>query len=210
MDRERVLAAYAALADEYERRVADELRHKPFDRAKLDALAAESRRLGRILDVGTGPGHVARYLRDAGADVLGGDLSEAMLEHARRRNPDIEFRRLDMLALDLPDASIGAVSAFYAIVHFTLDDVETAFREVRRILVPGGVALVAFHVGNEVVRVEEEWGVKIDVEFVFFQPEDVAARAGAAGLVMEEVALRDPYPRDVEYPSRRAYLTLRR
>ena len=210
MDRKRVLAAYAVLAEEYERRVADELRHKPFDRAKLDALAAESRGLGRILDVGTGPGHVARYLRDAGADVFGGDLSEAMLATARRRNPDIEFRQLDMLALDLPDASVGAVSAFYAIVHFTLDDVEMAFREMRRILVPGGIALVAFHVGDEVVRVEEEWGLKVDVEFVFFQPEDVAARAGAAGLVVEEVALRDPYPGGVEYPSRRAYVTLRR
>jgi len=210
MDRERVLAAYATLADEYARRLADELQHKPFDRAKLDALAAESRRLGRIVDLGTGPGHVARYLRDAGADVFGADLSEEMLANARRRDPDIEFRRLDMLALDLPDASVGAVSAFYAIVHFTLDDVETAFREMRRILVPGGVALVAFHVGDEVVRVEEEWGLKVDIDFIFFQPEDVAARARAAGLVVEDIALRDPYPGGVEYPSRRAYLTLRR
>jgi SAM-dependent methyltransferase len=209
MDRDRVVAAYGVLAEEYGRRIAGELEHKPFDREKLDAFAARGKELGRIFDLGTGPGHVARHLEGAGADVVGGDISPAMIAEARRRNPDIEFRELDLLALDLPDASAGAISAFYAIVHFSLDDVEQAFREMRRVLVPGGLALVAFHVGTEVIHVAEEWGLVVDVDFVFFQPEDVAARAALAGLSVEEIAIREPYP-DVEYPSRRAYLTLRR
>ena len=42
--------------------------------------------------MGCGPGHVARYLHDAGPSVFGLDLSPGMLEQARKRNPDILFR----------------------------------------------------------------------------------------------------------------------
>ncbi|HET6218015.1 MAG TPA: class I SAM-dependent methyltransferase, partial [Acidobacteriaceae bacterium] len=51
--------------------------------------------------MGCGPGHVARYLRNAGVTVFGLDLSTGMLEQARQLNPDISFREGNMLALEL-------------------------------------------------------------------------------------------------------------
>src|SRR5216684_7930749 len=93
--------SYDRLADEYTRRIASELQHKPFDRELLDRFAAAVAGRGDVCDMGCGPGHVARYLHDAGATVFGLDLSAGMLEQARRLNPDIVFREGNMMALDL-------------------------------------------------------------------------------------------------------------
>jgi SAM-dependent methyltransferase len=116
-----VRESYDRLAEEYARRIFDELQHKPLDRELLDRFAAEVRGLGEICDMGCGPGHVARYLRDAGATVFGLDLSPGMLEQARSLNPGIPFREGNMLALDLPDGALAGIAAFYAIVNGIAD-----------------------------------------------------------------------------------------
>src|SRR3982074_2982987 len=89
------------LAKEYARRLFDELRYKPFDCELLDRFAAEVGP-GDVCDMGCGPGHVARYLKQRGVSVLGLDLSPEMLEQARKLNPDISFREGNMMSLDIP------------------------------------------------------------------------------------------------------------
>jgi SAM-dependent methyltransferase len=83
------------------------LQHKPFDRELLNRFAAEVVGRGEVCDMGCGPGHVARYLRDAGTTVFGLDLSPRMLEEARQFNPDIYFREGNMMALDLQDGTLA-------------------------------------------------------------------------------------------------------
>ena len=62
-------SSYDRVADEYVRRIADELRDKPLDRELLDRFAASVGSGGPACDMGCGPGHVARYLRERGATV---------------------------------------------------------------------------------------------------------------------------------------------
>src|SRR5215469_16778772 len=101
--------SYDRLADEYARHFANELQNKPFDREQLNRFAAEVAGRGEVCDMGCGPGHIARYLRDAGAKVFGLDLSPRMVDEARRLNPDMNFREGNMLALDLPDAALAGI-----------------------------------------------------------------------------------------------------
>src|SRR5258708_38972909 len=108
--------------------------------------------------MGCGPGDVARYLRERGAQVCGIDLSSAMVERARRLNPGIDFRQGDMLALSAEDGTWAGISAFYSIIHIQRGDVVRALREVRRVLQPGGVLLLAFHIGDGTVHLDELWG----------------------------------------------------
>ena len=61
-----VQTSYDLVADEYVRRIFDELDHKPLDRELPDRLAARVQGIGPICDVGCGPGHVARYLHGRG------------------------------------------------------------------------------------------------------------------------------------------------
>jgi SAM-dependent methyltransferase len=197
--------SYDAAARAYAMHLAGELAHKPLDRELLERFADQTRP-GAIADLGCGPGHVARYLADRGAHVIAIDLSPRMIDIARELHPGLEARVGDMTALDLPDASLAGAVLFYAIVH-TAPEV-LSFRELRRVLVPGGLALVAFHVGTERVHVDELFGVPVDLDFQFHEPAVVAAALARDGLPVIEHTVREPYP-DVEYPSRRAYLLSR-
>jgi SAM-dependent methyltransferase len=197
--------SYDRLAEEYARRIFDELQHKPLDRELLDRFARETNGRGDVCDMGCGPGHVARHLRDAGASVFGLDLSPRMLEQARKLNPDIPFREGNMMSLDIADGTLAGIAAFYAIVNIPRQSLALAFREFRRVLRPEGLLLLAFHMGEEIIREEELWGQKISMNFLFFQPSEIRISLEAAGLPVEEVVEREPYP-DVEYPSRRAYI----
>lgn len=50
-----IQASYDTVADEYVRRIYDELRHKPFDRALLERFADSVRNEGTVCDLGCGP-----------------------------------------------------------------------------------------------------------------------------------------------------------
>ncbi len=187
-----------------------ELDAKPFDREQLSRFAREVMGRGPICDLGCGPGHVARYLRDAGADVFGVDLSPQMIAQARQLNPEIDFREGNMLALDLEDRSLAGIVAFYAIVNIPQESLSLAFAETHRVLKPGGLLLLSFHIGDEVLRPEELWGNRVSMEFYELQPERIRPLLTAAGFVIEDMIERDPYAPDVEFQSRRAYVFARK
>jgi ubiquinone/menaquinone biosynthesis C-methylase UbiE len=123
---------YTRVADEYDRhfgqlttRVAEPL---------LDAAGAGSGL--RVLDVATGPGHMAARAAARGASVLGVDVSPGVVELARRRHPDIEFQQGDAHQLPLPDASFDVVVANLLLPH--LADHPRATAEMARVLADGG------------------------------------------------------------------------
>jgi SAM-dependent methyltransferase len=208
-DRGLLRTGYDRVAEEYVRRIYDELRHKPLDRALLDRFAASVRDMGTVCDIGCGPGHVGRYLHDQGLEVIGIDLSPAMIEQARTLNPGMMFRQGDMTALDVPDGAWAGIVAFYSIIHIPRPEMTAALRELRRVVRPGGRLLLAFHVGRETVHRDELWGHEVSIDFHFFLAEEIAACLRSAGWEVEEIVEREPYP-EVEYPSRRAYLFARR
>lgn len=202
-----IQSGYDAIADEYARRIYDELRHKPRDRELLDRFADSVRHRGIGCDLGCGPGQVARYLHDRGIQVCGVDLSDGMLERARQLNPGIDFHRGDMRALPFAENACAGIAAFYAIVNLSPAEVAEAVREMWRVLQPDGQLLLSFHLGEDVAQVEDDiWGCGVSLEFTFFRAATVLRYMREAGFKIEEVIERDPYAPDVEYQSRRAYI----
>jgi SAM-dependent methyltransferase len=200
-----VQASYDVVADEYVRRIFEELEHKPLDRQLLNGFAAKTQAIGPVCDMGCGPGHVTRYLHERGLQIIGIDLSPVMVHHARRLNPEIEFRQGDMRSPDIDDGTLGGIVAFYSIIHIPRPDVVSVLGELKRVLRPGGLLLLAFHIGDDVLHMDDWWGQNVSLDFVFFRPEEMARFLESAGLVVLEIVERDPYP-DVEHPSRRAYI----
>ena len=201
--------SYDRVADEYVRRIFDELQHKPFDRLLLDRFAASVRGLGLACDMGCGPGHVARYLHERGVEVCGVDLSPAMVERASGLTPGVEFRQGDMLALDVPDGTWAGITAFYSLIHIPRADLVRALRELRRVLRPGGLLLVSFHIGDDMIHLDEWWGQQVCVDFFLFRSAEMAGCLTSAGFEIEEIIEREPYP-DIEHQSRRSYIFARR
>jgi SAM-dependent methyltransferase len=201
---------YDAVAEEYAARFFDELAEKPLDRALLDCLAELTRGLGVVADIGCGPGQIARYLTDHGAQATGIDLSPEMVKLAQRFSPDISFRQGDMLALDLEDNSLGGIAAFYSVIHAPLERIPQVMREFHRVLRPGGMALLAFHIGDEVKHLEEWWEKPVSLDFHFYQPATLARHLEEAGLHIEAKIERAPYVGSVEHPSQRGYLLARK
>ena len=200
--------SYDSVARTYAAHLASELSGKPLDRHLLNRFAEEVRGRGLVADLGCGPGHVARYLHDQGVTMIGIDLSPQMIEEARRLNPELEFKVGDMRKLSLLDASFVGVIAFYSIVHLAPDELPAIMAELRRVLMPGGLILVAFHIGRDVVHVDELFGEPVNLDFRFYVPADVIDALRATGLVVIEQVEREPYP-GAEFPSRRCYLLAR-
>lgn len=201
-----IRASYDAMAEPYAEAIYGELDGKPFDRAWLNRLASEAGGIGPICDLGCGPGQIARYLHDRGASALGVDLSPGMVALAERLNPGIPFYTGDMRALPFGDGVWGGIAAFYSLIHQPRDRAAAALAEMRRVLRPGGLLLVAVHEGDEVLRVDEEFGVPVRLDFTFFGQAELEGYARDAGLAVLESAVREPYAPEVEYQSKRVYL----
>ena len=112
----------------------------------------------RVLDVGSGTGVVtftaAKRLTAAGS-IVGIDLSDGMLDAARRKAArgagaaKVEFLKMDAEALTFPDAQFDCVLSLYALRHFPRPEV--ALAQMRRVLRPGGRIVVAVGSGPPLV-----------------------------------------------------------
>jgi SAM-dependent methyltransferase len=201
----QIRESYDSAAEAYAEHLATELEHKPLDRHLLNRFAESLRGRGLVADLGCGPGQIAAYLQQQGVDVVGIDLSPEMIRVASQLNPGLAFRVGDMRQLDFPDAALAGVVAFYSIVHFLPSDLGPVFREVRRTLASDGLALLAFHVGDQAVHVDDLYGAPVSLDFQFHRPGQVVETLGPAGLSVIEHVERAPYE-GAEYPSHRCYL----
>jgi SAM-dependent methyltransferase len=205
----RLRESYDRVAAPYADNLFEELSHKPLDRALLDVFAEETRGKGPVVDVGCGPGQVARYLHQRGVSVSGLDLSAGMVALAARLTPEVSFREGTILELPDLDGAWAGCTAFYAIVHFDPAELRRAVRELARVLRPAGLLLLAFHEGVERIHRDDLFGVAVDLDFVFWETVFVERELLEAGFAIEARLERAPYAGH-EHPSRRTYLLARK
>jgi SAM-dependent methyltransferase len=101
---------------------------------------------GTALDAACGTGRHAAFLAAQGHRVIGVDTSPDMLDHARRRVPQADFRIGDLHELPLPDDHVDIVVCALALTH--LPDLGPPIAEFARVLRPGG-HLVIFDMHHE-------------------------------------------------------------
>lgn len=205
MDIKNIEECYSKVASKYTESFFNELEYKPLDRYLLDKFCDEVRKSGKVCDIGCGPGHVARYLKDKELDIVGLDISEGMLKNARKRNPDIEFLEGNMLDLKLNDESLAGIILYYSIVNFTLEEVEKILKNLWTILENEGVLFIAFHVGDEVVNLNSWFEEDIQLDFTFFNTDEVVQILEKLNYKIIEAITRYPYE-NYEYISQKGYI----
>jgi ubiquinone/menaquinone biosynthesis C-methylase UbiE len=128
---------YTAWSPSYDERMNPlVLAEQPAMSALLDGIPS-----GRALDAACGTGRLTRMLVDHRHEVTGIDVSEAMLERARKNVPEATLRAGSLLDLPFPDASFDVVCCALALTHVLL--LEPAIAELTRVLSAGGVLLLS-------------------------------------------------------------------
>ena len=107
------------------------------------ALAAQFCNGNRVLDIASGEGYGSALLARKAADVVGVDIDERTIEHARAAYYAMNLRFLCGSVTDIPlaDASMDVVVSFETIEH--VDQHDRMLDEFRRVLVPGGVVVIS-------------------------------------------------------------------
>jgi len=96
-----------------------------------------------VLDAGCGTGYLSRQLAARGARVIGVDLSPNMIDIARRRGGDIDFRVDSCSSLaSVADASVDLVVSNYVLMD--APDLDGAVASFARVLRAGGAAALIF------------------------------------------------------------------
>jgi ubiquinone/menaquinone biosynthesis C-methylase UbiE len=178
----RVAAAYKIFINE--------LDHKPLDREILTRFAKMTIDQGKVYDLGCGPGHIAAYLKKNGVDIKGIDISEGMICQAQMIHDDIEFVVGDMFNLNIVDNQLAGVVAFYSIVNIPQENLFEVFKEINRVIKPGGNLLISFHIGSETKYITRFLEQDVSMNFYFFEPDVIIHILEMVGFVIDDVIIR--------------------
>ena len=136
-----------------------------------------------VLDVGCGSGVKSEYLIAHGFKVTGIDISDKLLDIARREVPEGEFRVLSMTDLDSMSDTFDGVFA-----QASLKDAGDVVKKMARRLVLGGLLYIAVkeaRAGNpeeEIVK-ENDYGYEYERFFSYFTMEELERYLADAGLI---------------------------
>ena len=153
----------ASTQDVYERNAARFDAERPkglLERVWLDRFLVLVPKGGNILDLGCGAGDpIAAYMRAQGFQMTGVDASHAMLEIARSRYPDADWRLADMRQLSL-DKRFDGILGWNSFFHLTQEEQRATLPKLAAHLKPGGALMltvgpeageVSGHVGDDAV-----------------------------------------------------------
>jgi SAM-dependent methyltransferase len=114
----------------------------------------------RVLDVGCGPGHLARYLSQRNCQVTAVDRSVRLLRFARRwanrEGVAVNFQNSPADSLPFPDHSFDA-SCATTVIYF-VEDPAKALREMARVTKPGGIVATLDPAAPMTVAAMREYG----------------------------------------------------
>ena len=181
-------AVYDASAPQYVELVGSDISpvtETPIDRALLRAFGdmLSPRTGARVADVGCGPGRAGAAIADHGLDVVGIDVSPAMLAAARRAHPHIAFVEGRIDRLPIGDGRLAGVVSWYSIIHTPPDRLDGVFTELRRVLDVDGLVLLAFQSGrDQAERREQAYGTGLTLTSYRHELDHVARQLTSAGF----------------------------
>lgn len=136
----------------------------------------------RALDVGCGEGTFDGYLAGKLGALEGADVSTAMVDEARRRNPGVEYHVADAKSLPSSDRAFDLVFAVCVLHHVPPAERDAVVSELRRVTRPGGLVVVMEHNPlNPLTRLAVA-RCRFDEGAVLLARRETSRRLAAAGL----------------------------
>ena len=102
----------------------------------------------KVLDVGCGMGRDVAYFMEEKLDVIGIDLSEKMIEEAKKRVKKGKFKIMDFRKTDFKDGSFDGVWSMAGFIHVSKTEMPKLLKEMNRILKKDGIIYIAIKEGK--------------------------------------------------------------
>lgn len=175
---------YDAIAADWDRDHKDDAWWK----SEIDRYLANVPAGASILDLGCGPGHKSAYFASRGYQVTGVDLSDTMIEIAKRSVPNAAFEVLDMYELPAIGRTFDSVFVCASLLHIPKKDVIHILLSVAAILNPGGTCYVSVKERREgseeeSVATEHDYGYEYKRFFSYFSEAELRTDFEMAGLM---------------------------
>ena len=154
----------------------------------------------RVLDAGCGSGQKAKFFHDRGAQVLGIDFSEKLLEIARATAPACDFRLLDLRDIRTLSEDFDGVFAQASLLHIPKAEAFSVTEGMVSRLVPRGLLYIAVkaqrpgHAEEEVVT-ENDYGYDYERFFSYYSLDEIRGYADRLGLSLVHAEIPEPFSR---------------
>jgi ubiquinone/menaquinone biosynthesis C-methylase UbiE len=175
---DRTQQAYAASPDKYiestgEMTPTDELRQF------VDLLPDRD---SPVLDLGSASGRDTEVMASMGLKSEGVDLSDALIERAKKLHTSIRFSKMDARELQFPDNHFAGVWSNAVLHHLNDNDLTTALTEVIRVLKPGGIFCMSHKEGEGSRWVDEKFSSDLSRFYNFKQADELEALLRKVGF----------------------------
>ena len=157
--KELVEKGYDTIAAEYN---SNRLTRKEVVGEYFESLSHFFPQTGTLLDLGCGGGEpVTGYFARKGFHVTGVDISEQMIEIARKQVPQGNFIRRDMTECLFDEASFDLIVSTFAIIHIPQPEQEHLLRNILKWLKSSGIAYLTLGAINEQSVIRDWKGVSM-------------------------------------------------
>ena len=189
---ERTIETYNLHADSYEKKFMDFASYTKRIKAFCDILPPGA----NVLDVGCGPGNVAKQLLASNQEfkILGIDLSSEMINHARANviSPQVEFRVEDIRNMGLEGSTYDAVIASFCLPHLTNEEAEKLIQDISKVLHEGGILYLSCMEGTKSGFETTSFSSNDSIFFNYYSEEFIQKVLRKNGLKITELQ-RDVY-----------------
>lgn len=115
----------------------------------LELLSSKLAKGDTVLDLGCGNGRALKVLFEKGFRVIGVDVSDKMLDMAKKHVPNGKFHKKDFTGLDFEPKSFNAIISFFAFNHIPKNDFRKVMKSCSKFLKKNGYLLLGMVKGNE-------------------------------------------------------------
>lgn len=144
----KTIETYNKIADYY----CPKTRQEKFLKWEEDFIKRQLDYIGKkkalILDIGCGDGRHCKLFEKNGARAIGIDLSDSMIEQARRYYPEGDFRKMDMRHLAFTENHFDGIWSSGSIYHVTKNEIGTVFKGFGGVLKDKGIFALSFKLGS--------------------------------------------------------------
>src|SRR3989344_6253364 len=146
----------------------------------------------KILDAGCGHGRDVAYLTDYGFDVIGIDISDGLLEEAKKRAKG-EFKKMDITDMKFKDGEFDGIWSCATLLHLKKEDIPKVLKDFNKILKKDGVLFINVKEGvGEEIRKKKEYN-DLPRLFVYYSISEILNLVKEAGFeVINSFTDKDP------------------